>query len=138
MNTISTILEDIDRKCMINNLNENAFSYRIVFFINESGKSTKHYIDTGYCGLRQSLENIIRENISLTNSVVIAAITVLRNRKCIPLQSRAYSFNLNGYFRQINGKCQDDNMDMCFMRGNMRNVRLKMGNHLITSRNLNE
>lgn len=104
MYTISTILEDIDRKCMIRNLNENAFSYRIVFFVNDKDKSTKHYIDTGYCGLRQSLENIIRENLSLTNSVTIAAITVLRNRKCISLQSRAYSFDLEGYFRLLNGE----------------------------------
>lgn len=104
MFTIANILEDVDRKCMISNLNENAFSYRIVFFVNDKDKRTKHYIDTGYCGLRESLETIIRENLSLTNSVTIAAITVLRDKKCISLQSRAYSFNLDGYFRQLNGE----------------------------------
>lgn len=104
MYTIANILTDINRNCMIRNLNENAFSYRIVFFVNDRDRSTKHYIDTGYCGLRQSLETIIRKNLSLTNSVTIAAITVLRNRKCISLQSRAYSFDLEGYFRQLNGE----------------------------------
>ena len=129
MYTVSDILQDIDRGCLANNMIENRFLYRIIFFVNENGNGTKHYIDTTYDDLRKSLESIIRENLSVTNTIVIAETTALKNGKCICLQSRAYSFNLDGYFRQINGKCQDDNMDMCFMRGNMRNVGLKMGNH---------
>lgn len=109
MYTISDILKDVDRGCMVNNLNEDCFSYRIVFFVNGRNKSTKHYIDTGYYGLRKSLEIIIRENLSLTNSVTIAAITVLKNRKCIFLQSRSYSFNLDEYFRYLNGEYRDSN-----------------------------
>lgn len=89
---------------MVHNLNEDCFLYWIVFFVNDRDKSTKHYMDTGYYGLRESLETIIRENLSLTNSVVIAAVTVLNNRKCISLQSRAYSFSLDEYFRYLNGE----------------------------------
>lgn len=109
MYTISDVLKDIDRGCMVHNLNEDCFSYRIVFFINDKNRSTKHYIDTGYYGLRESLETIIRENLSLTNSVIIAAVTVLKNRKSISLQSRAYSFNLDEYFRYINGEYRSSN-----------------------------
>ena len=46
MFTISDILQDIDRGCLSNNMVEDRFSYRIVFFVNESGKGTKHYIDS--------------------------------------------------------------------------------------------
>lgn len=109
MYTISDILKDVDRGCMVHNLNEDCFLYRIVFFVNDRGKSTKHYMDTGYYGLRGSLETIIRENLSLTNNVVIAAVTVLKNRKCISLQSRAYSFNLDEYFRYLNGEYRGSN-----------------------------
>ena len=46
MYTISNIIADIDRGCFANNMIENRFSYRIIFFVNENGKGTKHYIDT--------------------------------------------------------------------------------------------
>lgn len=114
MHTITDILRDIDRGCMIHNLNENCFSYRIIFFVNERNRSSKHYTDTVYCDLRESLENIIRENLSLTNSVVIANTTVLKHRKCIRLQSKSYSFSLDEYFNQINGIDQNNNISLHF------------------------
>lgn len=116
MYTITDILRDIDRGCRIHNLNECSFSYRILFFVNDKNRNSKHYVDTVYCDLRESLENIIKENLSLTNNVVIASVTVLRNRKCISLQSRAYSFSLDEYFRQLNGE----------YRGNSNNYRNTM------------
>ena len=79
MYTISDILRDIDRGCTAHNMIEEKFSYRIVYFSNEQEKSTKHYLDTSYSGLRKALENIIRNNLSLTNSIVIAEITVRKN-----------------------------------------------------------
>jgi hypothetical protein len=110
MFTISDILADIDRGCAVNNMVEDRFSYRIVFFVNEGNKGSKYYIDTAYGNLRKSLEGIIRDNLSLTNSVVIAETTVLKNGKCVYLQSRSYSFSLEGYFRQIiKGDCKDRN-----------------------------
>ena len=48
MYTISNIIADIDRGCLSNNMVEDRFSYRIVFFVNENGKGTKHYIDATY------------------------------------------------------------------------------------------
>ena len=107
MFTISNILEDIDRGCAANNMVETEFSYRIVFFVREGNKSSKHYIDTTYNDLREALENIVKENLSLTNSVVIAQTTVLKNGKCICLQSRSFGFSLDEYFRRINGECGD-------------------------------
>lgn len=104
MYTISDIIRDIDRGCMANNMIEDKFSYRIIFFVNEGTGSVKNYADTPYSGLRRSLENIIRENLSLTNRVVIAETTVRKNGKCVCLQSRSYSFSLDGYFRQISGE----------------------------------
>ena len=104
MYTISNILEDIERGCATHNMVENCFSYRIIFFVNEGDKGTKHYIDTTYGGLRKSLESIIRDNLSLTNAIVIAETTVLKNGECVYLQSRPYQFSLDGYFRQINGE----------------------------------
>lgn len=104
MLTISNILQDVDKGCAIHNLNESCFSYRILFFVNEGGTGMKHHADSTYEGLRKTLESIIRENISLTNSVVIAQTTVRKNGKCVCLQSKSYSFSLEGYFQAIYGK----------------------------------
>ena len=40
------------------------------------------------------MESIIRENLTVTNNVVIADTTVLKRGKCTCLQSKAYSFSL--------------------------------------------
>ena len=104
MLTISNILQDVDKGCAIHNLNESCFSYRILFFVNEGGTGMKHHADSTYEGLRKTLESIIRENISLTNSVVFAQTTVRKNGKCVCLQSRSYMFNLDEYFKQIIGR----------------------------------
>lgn len=109
MYTISDIIKDIERGCLANNMIEDRFSYRIIFFVNEGNKSTRHYIDTGYNDLRRSLESIIREHLSLSNSIVVAETTVLKNGKCICLQSRSYAFSLEGYLRQINGEGSNRN-----------------------------
>ena len=109
MFTISDIITDINRGCAVNNMVEDCFSYRIIFFVNEGNKGSKHYIDTGYEGLRESLENIIRRHLSLTNSVVVAQTTVLKNGKCVCLQSRSFAFSLEEYFARISGECRNDN-----------------------------
>lgn len=108
MFTISNIIEDIDRGCAVNNMVETEFSYRIIFFVREGNKSSKHYIDTAYDGLRGTLESIVKENLSLTNSIVIAAVTVRKDSQSICLQSRSYAFSLDEYFRRINGECGDN------------------------------
>ena len=104
MITITDILQDVDRGILANNMVEDKFSYRIIFFVYEGVGSVKRYIDTPYSDLRRSLENIIRGNLSLTNRVVIAETTALKGRKCVRLQSSPYSFSLDGYFRQISGE----------------------------------
>lgn len=108
MFTISDIIADIDRGCAANNMVEDCFSYRIVFYINDGNKGSRHYIDTTYDGLRETLENIIREHLSLTNSVVVAAVTVRKGGKSVSLQSRSYAFSLDEYFKRIGGECRDD------------------------------
>lgn len=117
MFTVTDILTDIDRGCMANNMIEDCFSYRIIFFVNEGNKGTKHYIDAEYGGLRKSLESIIRSHLSLTNRVVIANTTVLKDGKCVCLQSRSYSFSLDGYFKQISGEYKDGNRNGNIMYG---------------------
>ena len=109
MYTISNIIADIDRGCLSNNMVEDRFSYRIVFFFFFNGKGTKHYIDTSYDGLRKSLESIIREYLSVTNNIVVAETTALKNGKCVSLLSRSYAFSLEEYFHQIYGRCKSDN-----------------------------
>ena len=108
MYTISDIVTDIDRGCVANNLNEDKFSYRIIFFVNENGNGTKHYSDTSYDDLRKSLENIIREHLSVTNSIVIAQITTSKNGRCVSLLSRSYAFSLEEYFHQIYGRSKNN------------------------------
>ena len=108
MYTISNIIADIDRGCLSNNMVEDRFSYRIIFFVNENGKGTKRYIDTSYDDLRKSLESIIREHLSVTNNIVIADTTALKNGKCVSLLSRSYAFSLEEYFHQIYGRCKSD------------------------------
>lgn len=107
MYTVSDIITDINRGCMANNMVEDRFRYRIIYFVNEGSNGSKYYIDTAYNGLRKALENIIRKNLSLTNSVIIAETTVLKGGKCVCLQKRSYSFSLDGYFRQLSGECRD-------------------------------
>lgn len=107
MYTVSDIISDINRGCLANNMVEDRFSYRIAFFVNEGNRSAKYYMDTAYNGLRRALESIIRENLSLTNCVVIAETTALKHGKCVFLQKRSYSFSLDGYFRQLSGECRD-------------------------------
>ncbi len=116
MHTISSILMDIDRGCLANNMVENRLLYRIVYLVNESNSSSKYSIDTPYSGLKEVLENIIRNNLSLTNSVVISEIIVQKDEDLISLQSRPYSFSLDGYFRQIKGECGGRNNNRNIMR----------------------
>lgn len=78
MNTVSDILMDIDRGCLANNMIEDCFTYRIVYFVNEGNNGKKYYLDSSYRDLRKSLESIIRGNLTLTNNVVIAETTVLK------------------------------------------------------------
>lgn len=118
MYTISNIIADINRGCLANNMIEERFSYRIVFFVNENGRGTKHYIDSKYGDLRKSLESIIRGYLSITNNIVVAETTVLKNGKCVSLLSRSYVFSLDEYFKRINGEYKDNrqNQSIIFNR----------------------
>lgn len=109
MYTVSDIIADVSRGCTANNMLEDRFQYRVIFYIQENGTETRHYIDTPYSGLRKTLENIVRNHLSVTNSVVITEITALKNGRCIHLQSRTYSFSLDGYFKQISGENRNGN-----------------------------
>lgn len=117
MFTISDIITDIDRGCLANNMTEDRFSYRIIFFVNENGNGTKHYIDSRYGDLRKSLESIIRKYLSVTNNIVIAETTALKNGRCVCLQSRAYSFSLDEYFRRLNGEDRINSRNESVMYG---------------------
>ncbi len=122
MYTISDIITDINRGCAANNMVEDRFSYRIIFFVNEGKRGTKRYMDASYGDLRKALENIIRNHLSLTNNIVIAETTVLKDGKCVCLQSRSYSFSLDEYFRRINGEFKDSyrNESIMYNRQAMR------------------
>lgn len=109
MYTISSILADIDRHCIINNLNEGSFSYRIAYYINEGNTGRKYYADAAYKDLRKAMERIVRDNLTLENSISISGVTVQKNGKCVYLLSRVYKFNLCDYFQQITGKGRTGN-----------------------------
>lgn len=117
MFTVTDIVSDISRGCAVNNLNEDRFSYRIIFYTNEHGIGTRHYTDTAYGDLRKNLENIIRNNLSLTNTLVITQTTVLLNGKCVCLQSRSYKFSLEEYFKQLTGRYRDGSKNRNVMYG---------------------
>lgn len=116
MYTVSNILQDVDRGILSHNMAENMFSYRVVYFINFENKSEKHYIDTRYDSLRITLENIIRGNLTTTNSIVILQTTTIKDGKCVYLQSRAYGFSLDEYFHQIVGEREKDNVNSNYRR----------------------
>ncbi len=101
MYTVSSILSDVNRGILANNMVETEFSYRLVYFINENRKGEKHYIDTRYDGLRKTLENIIRGNLTTTNNIVVAQTTVRKSGETVSLLSRSYSFSLSEYFRKV-------------------------------------
>ena len=104
MITISDILLNVERGCLVHNMAENEFSYRIMFCVYNGNKRTRKYVDTSYANLRNTLENIIRNNLSLTNTIVISAVTARKSGKTVSLISRSYSFSLDGYFEQIIGR----------------------------------
>lgn len=104
MYTVSDILIDIQRGIAAHNMVETEFSYRLVYFINFGNRGEKHYIDTHYDDLRITLENIIRKNLTTTNTVVLATVTVRKNGETVSLLSRAYAFSLDEYFKQIVGE----------------------------------
>ncbi len=108
MYTVSDIIAEIDRGCLSHNMIEDRFSYRIIFFVNEGSSGTKHYIDTTYGDLRKSLENIIKGHLTVTNSVVIAQVTALKERKCVFLLGRSYAFSLDEFFYQMYGRRKND------------------------------
>lgn len=116
MYTVSDIIADIKRGCEANNMVEDCFSYRIIFFVNEGNKGSKFYVDTTYNDLRKSLESIVRNYLSLTSHVVIAETTARKSGKSVCLQSRSYSFSLDGYFRQISGESRNSNRNGKFER----------------------
>ena len=116
MYTISNIVEDISRGCTANNMVEDRFSYRIIFFVNKGATGSKHYVATAYADLRKELENIIRNHLSLNSNVVIAQTTVRKNGEVVCLQSRAYSFSLEEYFKQISGISKGRNRNIMHNR----------------------
>lgn len=116
MFTVSNILVDVDCGILANNMVETCFSYRIVYFVNENGIGRKMYVNTSYENLRRSLENIIRGNLTTTNTVVISAVTTLKDGKCVSLLSRAYGFNLSEYFRKICAEKEKDNINSNYGR----------------------
>lgn len=117
MVTISDILKDIERGCTANNLKEECFSYRLVYFVNEGNTGTKHYVDTPYKGLRTALETIIRSNLSTTNRVVIAQTTIRKGGQPVCLQRKAYAFSLDGYFKQLNGEYRNSGSRAVYAAG---------------------
>lgn len=101
MVTISNVITDIQRGILANNMIEHAFSYRLVYFVNFGNKGEKHYTDTSYANLRDALEDIVRKNLTTTNTVVLAAVTTRKDGKSVSLLSRTYAFSLDEYFKQI-------------------------------------
>lgn len=108
MHTVSDIITDVQRGIAAYNMIETCFSYRIVYFVNENGKGIKFCVDTSYGGLREALENIVRGNLTTTNTVVVAAATARKNGETVSLLSRSYPFSLSGYFQQIVGEKEKD------------------------------
>ena len=104
MYTISNVLADIQRGTLANNMIEHAFSYRLVYYVNFGNRGEKHYIDTSYADLRDVLEDVIRKNLTTTNSIVLSAVTVKKDGESVSLLSRAYAFSLDGYFEEIVGE----------------------------------
>lgn len=104
MITISDILLNVERGCLVHNMAENEFSYRIMFCVHNGNKRTRKYVDTSYANLRNTLENIIRGNLTITNTVMVENVTVRKDGKSVCLLNRSYSFCLDGYFEQIIGK----------------------------------
>lgn len=109
MFTVSDIVADVERGCLRNNMVEDKFSYRLVYFINSGSKGRKLCLDTQYDGLRAALEKIVRENLTATNSVVLAAVTARKNGEVVSLLSRSFGFSLNEYFQAIYGRCKNRN-----------------------------
>ena len=123
MHTVSDIVTDVQRGIAAHNMVESCFSYRIVYFVNENGKGTKCYVDTSYAGLRMALENIIKENLSTTNTVVVAAVTVWKNGEVASLLSRSYGFNLSEYFQKI---CEEKEKEYIKLPGKSKSLSTAM------------
>ncbi len=120
MITLSDILGDIQRGILAHNMNEDKFTYRITYFVYEDGKSIKHCVDTSYNGLRNAMVSIIRKNLSVTNSIIISAVTVRKDGKSVYLLNRKYSFNLEEYFQRVLGNGQNRNKRVAYRKHGMQ------------------
>ncbi len=119
MYTVTDILQDAQRGCALYNMVEDKFSYRLVYFINErNGKSAKHYHDSTYNGLRKALENIIRGNLTTTNTIVLADVTTRKSGKTVSLLSRSYGYCLDEYFDRVTERHKDGNKKRSTIYGN--------------------
>lgn len=128
MYTVTDILQDTQRGCALYNMVEDKFSYRLVYFINErNGKSTKHYHDSTYGNLRKALENIIRGNLTTTNTIVLADVTTRKSGKTVSLLSKSYGFCLNEYFDRVTEQYEIGNKKRNTIYGNVI-YRKKVGN----------
>ena len=106
MNTVADIVKDISRGCTANNIVEEKFVYQIIFYINANGRGCQRTVDCYYRELRRVLEEIIKDNLTLTNNIVIANTVARKNGKWVQLQSKGYYFSLEEYFKLIRGDGQ--------------------------------
>lgn len=106
MNTVADIIKDISRGCTANNMVEDKFVYQVVFYINANGRGSQRTVDCYYRELRRVLEGIIKDNLTLTNNIVIANTVARKNGKWVQLQSKGYYFSLEEYFKLIRGDSQ--------------------------------
>lgn len=104
MYTISDILTDINRGCLANNMIEDCFTYRIIYFVNDGNNGRKFYIDCSYRDLRKSLENIIRGKLTLTNNIVIAETTVIKKWKMYLLTEQIIFIQFGRVFQKSKGR----------------------------------
>lgn len=107
MNTVADIIKDISRGCTANNMVEEKFVYQIIFYINANGRGCQRTVDCYYRELRRVLESIIKDNLTLTNNIVIANTVARKNGKWVQLQSKGYYFSLEEYFKLIRGDSHD-------------------------------
>ena len=91
-----------------------------MFCVHNGNKRTRKYVDTSYANLRNTLENIIRNNLSLTNTVMVENVTVRKNGKSVYLLNRKYSFNLEEYFQRVLGNGQNRNKRVAYRKHGMQ------------------
>lgn len=101
MHKISEIVQDCIRGCWAVNADEKKMHFNINYYVNSAfGSGEKYYLFVYKVeDLEDALFNIIRNNVTAENDVVISDITIKHMDEIISVNKHSYPYGINSYIK---------------------------------------